>query len=141
MTKHISVEVKKRSIACKEEECFNQFRMAFPDQVVLVLSEALILRLKLIAEFMKANKINSMQTLNSYRKNPDPSYAKFYKDGKEMEISTYIDCDKQYHTVELDCFNITCDSVHSYEFTASFLYVNETCAELVIKTLPFSLED
>lgn len=141
MDKIIKATVEKFYIAESDEESMKHFGMPIPDTIELRLSEALVKKLQKMQELIAENMLTSIKTLSSYRNHPDTSYAVFYKNGKQMEISRYIDVDRYYDTVDVHCFELKCDAFHKNMVQARFIFTSASCREILITTKPFSIEE
>jgi hypothetical protein len=136
----IIVPVNKRDIKMPDSEIRHLFGMEVPTHIHLVFTDELLTKMKHIQTLIKDNNLTKIQTLSSYRKAPDASHALFYKNDELMKIAKYLDGDIKYDTVELDHFTLTCESVQSKNFYASFWYYNERCNEVEIKTKHFNID-
>jgi hypothetical protein len=136
----IIAPVDTRKIKMPENEIRHLFGMEVPTHIHIVFTDELLAKMKHIQHLIKENNLTSIETLSSYRKAPDSSYALFYKDGELMKITKYMDGYVKYDTVELNNFTLTCQSVHTRNFSASFLYNNETCHALEVQTKYFDID-
>ena len=141
MTKTILAKVDNLFEEYSNEECLKTFGMEKPTEIHLVFSEALLAKMKRMQSIAREEKLTSVKTLSSYRAHPDTSYAELYRNGQKLEVHYYEDYDREFPAIDdLNCFSLECKSVNGYDFTASFLYVNAACADMVITTFPFSID-
>jgi hypothetical protein len=140
MSQTIIATVNIQDINMPEDQVRHLFGMDIPTHVHFFFTDDLFKKMKHIQQLIKENNLTSIETLSSYRKAPDESYAQFYRNDELMKIPKYLDGYKKYDTVDLSNFKLKCESVHARNFSASFLYTNESCNELVVKTQYFSID-
>src|SRR5579875_2624522 len=140
MSRTIIATVNMRDVEMPEDEVRHLFGMDIPTHIHLVLTDELLAKMKHIQNLIKENNLTSIETLSSYRKAPDSSYALFYRNDELMKIPKYLDGYNKYDTVDLNSFTLTCKSIHSRNFSASFLYTSSSCHELEIKTQYFDID-
>lgn len=140
MTKTILAKVDNLFEEYSNEDCLKTFGMEIPTEIHLVFSDTLLKKMKRIQSIAREENVTSIKTLSSYRSQPDPSYAEIYRNGKKLEVHYYDDFDRNFPTIDVDCFYLECKSINGYDFVASFLYVNAACADMVIETFPFSID-
>lgn len=141
MTKTILAKVNNIFEEYTNDDCLKTFGMEIPTEIHLVFSQSLIAKMKRMQTLVRSEYLTSVKTLSSYRSEPDTSYAELYRNGKKLEIHYYEDFDKEFPAIDdLNCFDLECRRINGCDFTASFIYVNAACAELVIETLPFSID-
>lgn len=141
MTKTILAKVDNQFEQYSNEDCLKTFGMELPTEIHIVFSDSLIAKMKRIQQLAREERLTSVKTLSSYRAHPDSSYAELYRDGKKLEMHYYEDFDREFPVVDdLNCFGIECKSINGYDFTASFIYVNAACADMVVETVPFSID-